>query len=85
VRSAANLRVAAAAALHRCEHPKAREFLVAQRHDQAEGVRIMVLHALDAMPPAQAAPVLREMIKDPSPRVREEAQRYLARLDATPR
>jgi hypothetical protein len=83
VRSAANLRTAAAAALLRCKHPKAREFLLAQRKDEAEGVRITVLHALGTLPPAQAAPYLLEMTNDSSGRIREEAQQYLERLDAT--
>ena len=81
--SALNIRTAAAAALSRCNHPKAREFLIAQRRDQAEGVRITVLHELGAMPPAEAAPLLQEMGNDQSPRVRELAQRYLARSTET--
>jgi hypothetical protein len=83
VRTAANLRTAAATALFRCKHPKAREFLLAQRKDEAEGVRITVLHALGTMPPAQAAPLLQEMMNDPSVRVREEAQRYSKSSDVT--
>jgi hypothetical protein len=83
VRSAANLRTVAAIALRRSRHPKARDFLLAQRSDDAEGVRITVLHTLGAMPPAEAAPLLQEMADDPSPRVREEARRYLKQLDAT--
>jgi len=81
--SAANIRTAAAAALSRCKHPSAREYLIAQRRDKAEGVRLIVLHAMAGMPPAQATPLLQEMAKDSSQRVREEAQRYLAESSGT--
>ena len=56
------------------------EFLVAQRHDESEGVRITVVHALGRMPPAEGWPVLQEMTRDPSPRVSDEARRYLTLL-----
>lgn len=78
--TAANIRMVAAGALSRCKHPKARSFLLAQRHDESEGVRIAIVHVLGAMPPAEAIPLLQEMAEDKSPRVREEAQRYLALL-----
>ena len=74
---AENIRTAAAGALSRSEHPKAREYLMAQYRDQAEGVRITVLHALAARPLDETKPLLLEMAKDESPRVRELAQRYL--------
>ena len=78
-RNAANIRTEAAGALRRCSHPKAREFLLAQRRDDAEGVRLTVLHVLGAMPPAEVTPLIQEMTEDQSQRVRDEAQRYLAR------
>jgi hypothetical protein len=84
-RSAASIRVAAAAALRRCKHPQAREFLVAQRNDPAEGVRLAVVHEIGLMPPVAAIPLLQEMAKDPSARVREEALRYLAVTGAAAR
>jgi len=77
---AANLRAAAAGALSRCKHPRAREFLLAQRHDESENVRITVLYAWTRMPPAEALPVLQEMTRDPSTRVSDEAKRYVALL-----
>lgn len=79
VTSAANIRMAAAAALSRNQHPKAREYLMAQYRDEAEGVRITVLHALAEKPLDETRPVLLEMVKDENPRVRELAQRYLSR------
>ena len=85
VRNAANIRTAAAGALRRCTHPKAREYLLAQRHDDAEGVRVTVLHVLGAMPAAEATPLIREMAEDQSQRIRDEAQRYLARSQAPDR
>jgi hypothetical protein len=81
---AANLRAAAAGALSRCPHPRAKEFLVAQRHDESENVRVAVVHALSRIPSAQALPLLQEMSRDPSPRVSEEAKRYVAKLWRTP-
>jgi len=78
VNSAANIRMAAAVALRQCGHPMAREFLLAQRDDASEGVRITVLHALAELPDARAVPMLEEMTEDSSPRVRAEARRYLA-------
>lgn len=77
-RSAASLRAAAAGALGRSKHPKAREFLLTQRNDEAEDVRIVVLHVAATLPAAEAVPILQEMSRDKSTRVREEAQRYLA-------
>ena len=77
--SAANIRTAAAGALSRSEHPKAREYLIAQYGDEAEGVRITVLHALAAKSLEETKPLLLEMAKDGNPRVRELAQRYLNR------
>jgi hypothetical protein len=77
-RSAASLRAAAAGALGRSKHPKAREFLLTQRNDEAEDVRLVVLHVVATLPAAEAVPILQEMARDQSPRVREEAQRYLA-------
>jgi hypothetical protein len=76
--SAANIRTAAAGALSRSEHPKAREYLMAQYRDEAEGVRITVLHALAARSLDETKSLLLEMAKDESPRVRELAQRYLS-------
>ena len=81
---AANLRAAAAGALSRSQHPRAREYLVAQRHDESENVRVTVVHALARMPPAQSLPLLQEMSRDASPRVSEEAKRYVTRLWRTP-
>ena len=77
---AVNIRVAAAGALSRCPHPQAREFLLAQRHDEAESVRLAVLHAVARLPPAQAKPLLEETTRDQSAFVRDEAQRYLTKL-----
>jgi hypothetical protein len=77
---AANIRAAAAGALSRCKHPRAREFLLAQRHDEAEKVRLTVVHAIGRMPPTEALPVLQEMTRDPSARVSDEAKRYVTGL-----
>jgi hypothetical protein len=77
VQSAANIRMVGAGALLRCRHPQAREFLIAQRNDEAEAVRIIVLHAAATLPASRAIPVLEEMMHDPSERVRNEAGRYL--------
>jgi hypothetical protein len=85
VLSAANLRVAAASGLLRCGHPRAREFLISQRQDEAEGVRIIVLHALATLPADAAIPVLDEMLRDRSERVRNEAEKYLRARRAEPR
>jgi hypothetical protein len=83
--TAATIRAVAAGALSRCKHPKARQFLLEQRHDTSEGVRITVLHVLGAMPSAEAIPLLQEMTQDKNPRVREEAERYLALQRTTPK
>jgi hypothetical protein len=77
-RSVASLRAAAAGALGRSKHPKAREFLLTQRNDESEDVRLVVLHVVATLPAAEAMPILQEMSRDKSTRVREEAQRYLA-------
>ena len=77
---AANIRTAAARALTRCRHPRAREELIAQRHNEMEGVRIAVVHAVARMPPAEAVPLLQEMTRDQSEHVSGEAKRYLAVL-----
>jgi hypothetical protein len=78
--SADNIRHAAAGALSRSRHPAARAFLLEQRHDSAEGVRITVLHLLGTMPPDEALPILREMSSDANERVRREAERYIGLL-----
>lgn len=77
---AAKIRAAAAGSLSRSKHPQAREFLINFRRDEVENVRITVLHAIGRLPPAQALPLVREMADDPSPRVSEEARRYVAAL-----
>jgi hypothetical protein len=82
IQSAANIRVAAAGALLRCQHRQARDFLIAQRRDEAEGVRIIVLHAAASLPADRAIPIFDEMTNDPSPRVRHEAARYLKQRNA---
>lgn len=79
---AENIRHAAASALARSPHPEARAFLISQRHDSSRGVRITVLHALGAMPPAQALPILREMAQDKDKSVADEARRTIALLSA---
>jgi hypothetical protein len=75
---AGNIRTAAAGALLRSNHPKARTFLLAQRNDAAEGVRLAVVHTLGATTTTDTVPLLQEMTRDGSPRVSEEARRYLS-------
>jgi len=82
VQLAVNLRHACAGALSQSPHPGAIAFLLTQRSDPAEAVRITILHVLGDMPPAKALPVLREMATDKSERVRNEAKRYIALLTA---
>jgi hypothetical protein len=77
---AVRIRAAAVDALSRSQHPKARDVLVARRRDQAEAVRVKVVHAIARFPTGQAVPLLEEMSKDASAPVREEAKRYLAQL-----
>jgi hypothetical protein len=77
---AANIRALAARALSRSQHPRARELLLAQRHDESENVRITVVRAWSRMPPAQALPILQEMTGDPSTQVSDEAKRYVSLL-----
>ncbi len=81
---AAKIRSAAAAALSRSKHPRAREFLLNFRRDEVEEVRLTVLHAIGRLPPAEALPLVREMTADPSPRVSEEARHYVAALSRHP-
>jgi hypothetical protein len=75
--AADGIRHAAAEALRKSRHPGALPFLLKQRTDPAESVRITVLHALGTMKPAEALPILREMAVDRSQRVSDEARRYI--------
>jgi hypothetical protein len=75
--SAEQIRHAAAEALRKSPHPRALPFLLQQRADPAESVRITVLYALGTMKPAEAIPILREMAGDKSRLVSDEARRYL--------
>jgi hypothetical protein len=77
---AAKIRAAAAGGLSRSQHPRAREFLINFRRDEVENVRMTVLHAIGRLPPAEALPLVKEMTEDPSPRVSDEARRYIAAL-----
>ena len=79
---AENVRHAAAAALSKSLHPDAIPFLLAQRKDTSEGVRITILHVLGKMKPADAIPLLQEMADDKSKLVSDEAKRYLKSLSA---
>lgn len=74
---ARNIRHAAAAALAKSKHPEAVPFLLSQRHDESEAVRITVLHALGKMKSAEALSILKEMTEDKSKRVSDEAKRYV--------
>lgn len=77
-----NIRNAAAVALSESPNPKARTFLIEQRHDSSFAVRLTVVHALGEMPPAQSLPILREMARDQDKTVADEARRYVKLLSA---
>ncbi len=73
---AGNLRLAAAASLARSPHPDAIPFLLKNRNDPSEGVRITILHVLGRMTTPDSLAILQEMTKDKSEIVSKEAKRY---------
>lgn len=75
--SAAGLRHTTAAALSTSPHPGALPFLLTQRQDTSDGVRLTVVHALGKMKTAEATALLTEMTGDKSDMVSGEAKRYL--------
>ncbi|HEV7402276.1 MAG TPA: hypothetical protein VGO11_05085 [Chthoniobacteraceae bacterium] len=78
-----NLRFCAADALARSPHPGAVAFLMDQRHDPNDSIRLAAVHAMKArLPPGEATPLLREMAADENYRVRGEALRYLQEIAA---
>ncbi|APR84576.1 Hypothetical protein A7982_09925 [Minicystis rosea] len=76
VRSAAQLRVAAAQALSVSPHRRASAALLAMKSDADASVRLTVLH--HAAKVADARTLLESFAKDPDATVRNEAKRYLA-------
>jgi hypothetical protein len=75
--SAANIRHAAAVALSKSPHPKAKGLLLSMWNDPYSGVRITVLHALGKMDTPESLALLTKMSQDSDNVVRDEALRYL--------
>lgn len=76
--AAANVRHAAAVALARSPHPKARTELWKLQYDAYYGVRMTVLHAAAKDESPEAAAVILQLVNDGNDLVRNEARRYAA-------
>lgn len=78
--AAQSLRYTAVSALDRSPHPRAPSMVLAMRNDPNDSIRLTVLHRVARLPRAQSEPVIRSMLNDRYPLVRQEAERYLREL-----
>jgi HEAT repeat protein len=80
--SARNLRVAAVHSLAKNRNSGARKFLLEQRRDPHDEVRLTVVHMLGREKSEESTAILKEMTADTNQLVRSEAERYLKERDA---
>lgn len=75
--AAGHMRHYAAVSLIQCKHPEAIPFLLKFWNDDSEDVRIAVLHIYGGTDTAEALVRLQALSHDKSPRVSNEAKRYI--------
>ena len=71
---AGSLRMEAARSLARSSHPEAIPFLLKQRDDPSDGVRLAIVSVLGKLKTPESLAMLREMTDDKSELVRKEAK-----------